>query len=64
MGDKRVDKSTVTEQLRELSKELYDRHFGLIEKGQYDIDWWTAQEDTGWAYYDYDTAISYVATGT
>jgi len=62
MGDKTVDKSKVQKQLLDLSDRLKDRHYELIEKGSYDVKWFTLQEQTGWAYWDYDTGINYTTS--
>ena len=61
MGDKTVDKRRVASDLRELSKELENRHYTMRDDAGLAVNWWTSKDDTGTHYYGYDSAVSYLS---
>lgn len=63
MGDKTVDKRRIASDLRELSKELEKRHWGMKKDSAYTGTVFTFKDDTGTPYEGYDAASAYI-TGT
>lgn len=60
MGDKTVDKRRVAENLRELSKELENRHYNVLDRSSFDASVFTFKDNSGTPYEGYDSAVSYL----
>ena len=64
MGEKTVDKRKISSDLRELADSLFERHNKMYGDSNYNAKIWTMQDQSGTVYHGYDTAVSYLGTGT
>ena len=63
MGEKAVDKRKIASDLRELSKELIDRHYRVRDDSNFSSKVFTFKDNTGTPYESYDSAVTFLPTG-